>query len=156
MGNHLSDVQRLLIQTSWFKPGQYYDEIAQETAIQLITSSEMQNPNYGVCFQISWVKRLKKAIFERLWNGKQVFCPNSLLQQRQHYRNLLYQRHQTLLPSPVERYSGNPLALKIVASAIQELFEGSLTEFLKYKTFVIDEIRFLFDQQVNRLLELEK
>ncbi len=56
----------------------------------------------------------------------------------------------------VERYSGNPLALKIVASAIQELFEGNLTEFLKYKTFVLDEIRVLFDQQFNRLPELEK
>ena len=41
MGNHLSDVQRFLIQTSWFKLGQYYGEIARETAIQLITSSEM-------------------------------------------------------------------------------------------------------------------
>ncbi|HAJ63710.1 MAG TPA: hypothetical protein DCP31_34480 [Cyanobacteria bacterium UBA8543] len=56
----------------------------------------------------------------------------------------------------VERYSGNPLVLKIVASAIQELFEGSLTEFLKYETFVLDEIRVLFDQQFNRLPELEK
>jgi hypothetical protein len=56
----------------------------------------------------------------------------------------------------VERYSGNPLALKIVASAIQELFEGNLTEFLKYKTFVLDEIQVLFDQQFNRLPELEK
>ncbi|NJK66409.1 MAG: hypothetical protein HC789_17775 [Microcoleus sp. CSU_2_2] len=56
----------------------------------------------------------------------------------------------------VERYSGNPLALKIVASAIQELFEGSLTEFLKYKTIVLDEIRVVFDQQFNRLPELEK
>jgi NB-ARC domain len=56
----------------------------------------------------------------------------------------------------VEQYSGNPLALKIVASAIQELFEGSLTEFLKYKTIVLDEIQVLFDQQFNRLPELEK
>ena len=31
MGKDLSDVQRLLIQTAWSKPGQRYDEIAQET-----------------------------------------------------------------------------------------------------------------------------
>ncbi|MBR8834889.1 MAG: NACHT domain-containing protein [Stigonema ocellatum SAG 48.90 = DSM 106950] len=54
----------------------------------------------------------------------------------------------------VEKYSGNPLALKIVAAAIQELFEGSITEFLKYKTFVFNEIRALLEQQINRLPDL--
>ncbi len=51
----------------------------------------------------------------------------------------------------VEKYSGNPLALKIVAAAIQELFEGSIGEFIKYKTFVFNEICALLEEQINRL-----
>ncbi len=54
----------------------------------------------------------------------------------------------------VEKYSGNPLALKIVAAAIQELFEGSIAEFLKYKTLVFNEICALLEQQINRLPDL--
>lgn len=56
----------------------------------------------------------------------------------------------------VNRYSGNPFALNIVASVIQDLFEGNVTEFLNYKPFILDEIQGLFDQQFNRLPELEK
>ncbi|WP_407883088.1 NB-ARC domain-containing protein [Scytonema sp. NUACC26] len=55
----------------------------------------------------------------------------------------------------IEQYSGNPLALKMVAAAIQELFEGNVAEFLKYNTLVIDEIRALLQQHLNRLSELE-
>jgi WD40 repeat protein/DNA-binding HxlR family transcriptional regulator len=54
----------------------------------------------------------------------------------------------------VEKYSGNPLALKMVAAAIQELFEGNVAEFIKYNTLVIDEIRALLQQHFNRLSEL--
>ncbi|ARV58820.1 hypothetical protein BZZ01_09380 [Nostocales cyanobacterium HT-58-2] len=56
----------------------------------------------------------------------------------------------------VKKYSGNPLALKMVAAAIQELFEGNVAEFLKYNTLVIDEIRALLQQHLNRLSELGK
>jgi WD40 repeat protein/DNA replication protein DnaC len=54
----------------------------------------------------------------------------------------------------VKQYSGNPLALKMVAAAIQELFEGNVAEFLKYNTLVIDEIRALLQQHLNRSSEL--
>ncbi|NMG05524.1 NB-ARC domain-containing protein [Brasilonema sp. UFV-L1] len=54
----------------------------------------------------------------------------------------------------VEQYSGNPLALKMVAAAIQELFEGNVAEFIKYNTLVIDEICALLQQHLNRLSEL--
>ncbi|WP_339385303.1 WD40 repeat domain-containing protein [Aetokthonos hydrillicola] len=54
----------------------------------------------------------------------------------------------------IEQYSGNPLALNIVAAAIQELFEGSIAEFLKYKTLVFHEIRALLEQQISRLPDL--
>jgi len=51
----------------------------------------------------------------------------------------------------VERYSGNPLTLNMVAATIQDLFAGNIGEFLKHKTLVIDEIRVILDEQFQRL-----
>ncbi|MEA5601610.1 NB-ARC domain-containing protein [Nostoc sp. UHCC 0252] len=56
----------------------------------------------------------------------------------------------------VERYGGNVLALKIVATTIQDLFNGSISEFLQQETVVFGDICDLLDQQFSRLLELEK
>lgn len=56
----------------------------------------------------------------------------------------------------IEQYSANPLALKIVAAAIQELFEGNLSDFINYNTLVFDEIRAILSQQFNRLPDLGK
>ncbi|MBW4467264.1 MAG: NACHT domain-containing protein [Pegethrix bostrychoides GSE-TBD4-15B] len=55
-----------------------------------------------------------------------------------------------------ERYAGNPLALKIVASTIQDLFDGSLSEFLTQGAIVFDDIRHLLGQQFDRLSQLEQ
>ncbi len=51
----------------------------------------------------------------------------------------------------VEIYAGNPLALKIVATTIAELFDGNIDQFLATETFIFDEIRQLLDQQFDRL-----
>jgi transcriptional regulator with XRE-family HTH domain len=59
----------------------------------------------------------------------------------------------------IDRYSGNPLALKIVASAIRDFFEGSVANFLEITqqgSFLFDDIRDLLSQQFNRLTALEK
>jgi WD40 repeat protein/DNA-binding SARP family transcriptional activator len=56
----------------------------------------------------------------------------------------------------VERYSGNPLALKLVAETIHELFEGDITAFLTEETLVFDDIRDVLDQQFARLSALER
>ncbi len=55
-----------------------------------------------------------------------------------------------------ERYAGNPLALKIVASTIQDLFDGSLSAFLAEGAIVFDDIRHLLSQQFDRLSSLEQ
>ncbi|NCJ04937.1 NACHT domain-containing protein [Synechococcales cyanobacterium C] len=54
-----------------------------------------------------------------------------------------------------ECYGNNPLALKIVATSIQDLFEGNIGEFLAQDTFMFDGIRRLLDQQLGRLNPLE-
>jgi hypothetical protein len=53
------------------------------------------------------------------------------------------------------RYGNNPLALKIAASSIEELFGGDVSEFLKEDTFVFNGIRRLLDHQFQRLSKLE-
>jgi WD40 repeat protein/DNA-binding MarR family transcriptional regulator len=59
----------------------------------------------------------------------------------------------------VERYSGNPLALKMVASTIYDLFSNNVEEFVEQihqETAVYGDIRSLLDQQFHRLSDLEK
>lgn len=54
------------------------------------------------------------------------------------------------------RYAGNPLALKIVSTTVQELFNNNITEFLGQGATVFGDIRDLLDQQFKRLSNLEK
>ncbi|MCW5315272.1 hypothetical protein GTQ43_16075 [Nostoc sp. KVJ3] len=56
----------------------------------------------------------------------------------------------------IERYAGNPLALKIVATTIQDIFNGNVTEFLQQDTAVFGDIRDILEQQFERLSDLEK
>ncbi|ESA38603.1 wd40 repeat-containing protein [Leptolyngbya sp. Heron Island J] len=55
-----------------------------------------------------------------------------------------------------ERYSYSPLALKIVATSIQSLFEGRIDLFLAEDTLVFNGLQRLLDQQFERLTALEK
>ncbi len=55
-----------------------------------------------------------------------------------------------------DRYSGNPLALKIVATSIQDLFGGEIEPFIAQDTVVFNSIQKLLQQQFERLSPLEK
>jgi WD40 repeat protein len=56
----------------------------------------------------------------------------------------------------VKQYAGNPLALKIVATTIQEMFDGQVGQFLEQGTSVFGDISDLLTQQFNRLSGLEQ
>jgi WD40 repeat protein len=56
----------------------------------------------------------------------------------------------------IQMYAGNPLALKIVTSTIQELFDGNIAEFIKEGIAFFGDIGELLDEQFNRLSRLEK
>jgi SpoVK/Ycf46/Vps4 family AAA+-type ATPase len=57
----------------------------------------------------------------------------------------------------IDLYGGNPLALKVITTMIQEVFDGNVADFLKQNTLVLgDRLRTLLKQQVNRLSDLEK
>ena len=56
----------------------------------------------------------------------------------------------------VSLYSGNPLALQIVAAAIKDLFDGNVDRFIDHSVIIFDDINLLLDEQFNRLSALEK
>ncbi|HEX4207780.1 MAG TPA: NB-ARC domain-containing protein [Ktedonobacteraceae bacterium] len=51
----------------------------------------------------------------------------------------------------VKAYAGNPLALKLIASPIKELFGGEVGEFLSERGIVVGDIYDLIDRQFQRL-----
>jgi WD40 repeat protein len=56
----------------------------------------------------------------------------------------------------MRQYAGNPLALKIVATTIQELFDGQVGQFLAQGTPIFGDISDLLTQQFSRLSSLEQ
>lgn len=56
----------------------------------------------------------------------------------------------------IDIYGGNPLALKIVATSIQDLFDSNITTFLSQETVLFNGVRQLLDQQFARLSPLEQ
>jgi hypothetical protein len=56
----------------------------------------------------------------------------------------------------IELYAGNPLALKIVAQTIVELFGGVIAPFLRQGEVVVGSLRALLDEQFARLSALEQ
>lgn len=56
----------------------------------------------------------------------------------------------------IEAYSGHPLAIKIVATVIKELFEGNVGEFLRQNTLFLGDLEFVLHQQYQRLSSAEQ
>lgn len=59
----------------------------------------------------------------------------------------------------VKHYAGNPLALKIVAAGVLDVFVGNISQLIeriKQGEFVFDDMRDLLERQFNRLSESEK
>jgi hypothetical protein len=56
----------------------------------------------------------------------------------------------------IDWYGGNPLFIKLVATVIEELFDGNISNFLEQGTVVFGDIRGVLDKQFNRLSNLEK
>ncbi|MEB3189500.1 MAG: hypothetical protein VKL42_04060, partial [Snowella sp.] len=56
----------------------------------------------------------------------------------------------------VDNYQGNPLALKISATAIQELFDNNIDNFLSENITILPGISHFIDQQIKRLSVLEQ
>ncbi len=60
------------------------------------------------------------------------------------------------LETLIERYSGNPLALKLVADTVRDLFGADVNAFLRGGTPLFDDIRGVLDDQFSRLSDLQR
>ncbi|MEO0516957.1 MAG: NB-ARC domain-containing protein [Cyanobacteria bacterium P01_A01_bin.116] len=60
------------------------------------------------------------------------------------------------LQTLIHHYAGNPLALKIIASSIQELFAGDLDQFWQQGSAIFGDISDLLGQHFKRLSRLEE
>lgn len=76
--------------------------------------------------------------------GKEIFAAKGLSGSHTEQKDL------------IECYGGNPLALMMVSTSIQESFYGSIADFLAQGTAVFGDISDLVQQQFIRLSELEK
>ena len=56
----------------------------------------------------------------------------------------------------IERYGGNPLALKIVAPTIVDLFGGEIAAFLEQGETIFGSVRYLLQEQFARLSAVEE
>src|SRR5207237_9107840 len=56
----------------------------------------------------------------------------------------------------IEAYAGNPLALKVVAETITDLFAGEIGLFLKHGTMIFGSIQELLAEHVSRLSAMEQ
>ena len=59
----------------------------------------------------------------------------------------------------IRAYSGNPLALKMIAAAVRDYFDGDISSFLALSqedSLIFGDIRQLLVRQINRLTPLEK
>ncbi|GAA6621771.1 NB-ARC domain-containing protein [Scytonema sp. NUACC26] len=59
----------------------------------------------------------------------------------------------------IKHYAGNPLALKIVGAAIQDILNGDISKFIEFlnnELLVFDDLRDLLENQFNRLSKAEK
>ncbi len=71
-------------------------------------------------------------------------------------RERLLNGDDTAWKSVVQAYAGNPLALKMVAEIISDLFNGDMTHFLQQGEIYFNGIRHLLDEQIERLAPLEQ
>ncbi|MEO0540510.1 MAG: NB-ARC domain-containing protein [Cyanobacteria bacterium P01_A01_bin.105] len=56
----------------------------------------------------------------------------------------------------IQTYKGNPLMLKIVALTVREVFDGDVGQFLRQRITLIGDIKYLIDQQYDRLSDAEQ
>ncbi len=56
----------------------------------------------------------------------------------------------------IELYRGNPFWLNTAAAAIQDLFNGKISDFLSYDSLVLGDLEYLLDKHFQRLSDTEK
>lgn len=109
----------------------------------LLTSREKPREIASQEGEESLVRSLKVSGLKDM-EGQQVLKQKGLSGSKSEFKRL------------VERYVGNALALKLVATHIQEVFDGEIECFLEHGTTFFGDIQELLEQQFERLTSFEK
>lgn len=124
--------------------GEFFRRLREEThkSSVIVTSREQHRELRGAMAMALPVRQLSLSGLEYP-AAEQILRDESLLAPA-HWRPL------------VQQYRGNPLMLRIVAMTIQEVFDGDVRGFLKQRMTLFGDIRYLIDQQYDRLSDEEQ
>ncbi|OCR01984.1 hypothetical protein BCD67_05750 [Oscillatoriales cyanobacterium USR001] len=109
----------------------------------LLISSQEKPENLGFITRDTYPARALYLNGLKVKDGREIFKSQNLSDEPQ-WNDI------------IEIYQGNPLALKIVATTIQYLFNGQAAEFIKRRTLLPKDIRNLLSNQFERLSSLEQ
>jgi hypothetical protein len=125
--------------------GELLDRISQErhqSCLLLISREQPASRHFSSNDENSPIRTLQLG---ELKEAAQILLEKKLLDVGENWKIL------------VKTYGGNPLALHIIATFIQDMFGGSVREFLKQNTTFLDrEMRAILAQQFDRLSSVEK
>ena len=109
----------------------------------LLTSREQPKEAARLQGRLSPVRSLELQGVEQV-AGKEILKDRDLFGSNEAWKDL------------VELYSGNPLALKLVAPSISDVFGGNIDEFLRQGEAVFGDIRDVLEEQFQLLSPLEQ
>ncbi len=109
----------------------------------------MQQHNHASCLLLTSREPPPELTYQMTLTGLDPQHGSALLQAH----GLAEHQHLSVL---VQRYSGNPLALKLIADVIRDIYAGSITTFTDESAPIFDDIRTVLDQQFARCTPLER
>ncbi|MGB7415914.1 MAG: NB-ARC domain-containing protein [Thermosynechococcaceae cyanobacterium] len=108
---------------------------------------------------VLFVNQEKPSEFDR-WEGETLPVRSLRLKGLKSDAEALLKERNLLHPEKwddlIRLYRGNPLALKIVATMIKNLFGGDVSAFLGQQTMVFGDLNDILDEQFERLSALEQ
>lgn len=99
--------------------------------------------------QFSSLERQQNPVFSLSLSGLETIHGQAILQEE----NL--NGSESEMETLVRKYSGNPLALILIADTIKDLYDGDINAFLQGETAIFANIQEVLVQQFNRLTKLE-
>ncbi|MEM7801157.1 MAG: NB-ARC domain-containing protein, partial [Chloroflexota bacterium] len=156
-GRHLLILDNLETILDKEDTGQFKEPYADyEQLFTLIGSTHHQNvllvTSREAPFILHKLSQTYGTIYQLPLSGLNAEVTLSMLQQESTALDLTPQLAQML----TQRYSGNPLALKLVAKTIEDYYFGDIDRYLADNGAIFEDIRKVLDQQFNRLSALEQ
>ncbi|MEQ9354723.1 NB-ARC domain-containing protein [Coleofasciculus chthonoplastes] len=118
---------------------------------------QIATTHHNSCLLImSWEKPIEVATLE----GRKNFCRtlqvDGLGESAQEILTEMELTDPDRWSELIQLYSGNPLWLKIAANTIQELFDGSVADFLSCQSPFLGDLEIILQEHYKRLSQIEK